>query len=166
MKAWIGIDVGASGAMVAMIEDGGIRIIRFQNSTEKEISDFCANLVFDYECNCFIEQVHAMPGQGVSSMFSFGESCGFIRGVLVATGIPFQMVTPQSWMKAMKIPKREIFRDPVSKKELPGSESKTDYKRRLKQKAEELFPHLKITNDVADALLIADYCKRIKTNTL
>ena len=46
-----------------------------------------------------VEKVGAMPGQGVSSMFSFGRSVGIIEGVLAAKQIPVTFVTPQSWQK-------------------------------------------------------------------
>lgn len=46
-----------------------------------------------------MEQVSAMPGQGVSSMFNFGESVGIIKGVLGALQIPVRFVTPQRWKK-------------------------------------------------------------------
>ncbi len=46
-----------------------------------------------------IEKVGAMPGQGVTSMFSFGRGCGVLDGVCGALGLPIVMVTPQSWKK-------------------------------------------------------------------
>jgi len=47
----------------------------------------------------FIERVGAMPGQGVTSMFSFGYSAGFVYGLVVAAGKPHTFITPQSWKK-------------------------------------------------------------------
>lgn len=47
----------------------------------------------------YLEKVHAMPGQGVSSMFKFGESFGIIKGVLGTLAIPYELVTPQAWKK-------------------------------------------------------------------
>lgn len=47
----------------------------------------------------FIERVQAMPQQGGSSMFKFGYSAGFIRGLIVAAGISLDMVEPQAWKK-------------------------------------------------------------------
>lgn len=38
-----------------------------------------------------------MPGQGVTSMFNFGKSAGYIEGVLTALGIPYQLVMPKRW---------------------------------------------------------------------
>lgn len=52
---------------------------------------------------CYLESVSAMPGQGVSSVFSFGKSAGIIEGVLAALNIPLVMVTPQRWKKQAKL---------------------------------------------------------------
>jgi crossover junction endodeoxyribonuclease RuvC len=82
-----------------------------------------------------------MPKQGVSSTFKFGVNYGFLRGMLTAHKIPFEEVTPQKWQKAM------------------GCLSKGN-KNVTKAKAQQLFPNLKITHKVADALLIAEYCRR------
>lgn len=46
-----------------------------------------------------VEKVNAMPGQGVSSMFTFGKSAGYIEGVLSAMGIPYQLIPPRVWKK-------------------------------------------------------------------
>jgi crossover junction endodeoxyribonuclease RuvC len=48
-----------------------------------------------------VEKVGAMPGQGVSSMFSFGRSVGIIEGVLAALQVPTTFITPQAWQKAI-----------------------------------------------------------------
>ena len=50
-----------------------------------------------------IEEVHAMPAQGVSSMFTFGMSYGIVRGVLAALGVPFMTTRPQEWKKIMRV---------------------------------------------------------------
>lgn len=47
----------------------------------------------------YIEQVSAMPGQGVSSMFKFGVSFGVLQGVASAFGLKIEFVTPQKWKK-------------------------------------------------------------------
>ena len=48
-----------------------------------------------------IERVHAMPKQGVTSMFTFGKTCGQIEGILAALGVPVEFVTPQAWKAAI-----------------------------------------------------------------
>ena len=51
-----------------------------------------------------IEQVAAMPGQGVSSMFRFGEAYGVAQGVLAALGCPISKITPTTWKRLVGIP--------------------------------------------------------------
>lgn len=46
-----------------------------------------------------IEKVHAMPKQGVTSVFTFGEGYGSIKGIAAGLAIPLIEVTPQRWMK-------------------------------------------------------------------
>ena len=53
--------------------------------------------------HAIVERVGAMPGQGVSSMFSFGRSLGVIEGVLAALGIPVSYVAPRVWQSALSV---------------------------------------------------------------
>ena len=48
---------------------------------------------------CVIESVHAMPGQGVSSCFTFGMGFGMVIGLAQAIGIPYELVAPTKWQK-------------------------------------------------------------------
>jgi len=49
----------------------------------------------------FIEAVHAMPKQGVSSMFNFGAGFGLVRGICAGLGLPYRLVRPQEWQRAV-----------------------------------------------------------------
>ncbi len=102
----------------------------------------------DLEIQAYLEKVHSMPGQGVSSTFKFGKGYGFLRGVLTANRVPFEDVTPRTWQSALGMKKSK-------------TESKTEWKNRLKAKAQQLFPHLKITLATADAILICEYGHRL-----
>jgi crossover junction endodeoxyribonuclease RuvC len=53
----------------------------------------------------FLEQVSAMPGQGVSSVFAFGKTYGAILGVIAAHSIPLTLVAPVVWKRALGVPK-------------------------------------------------------------
>ena len=94
-----------------------------------------------------LEKVHAMPGQGVTSMFSMELGYGMWLGLLAAFDIPHTLVTPQAWKKVM----------------MSGMGKEKDASR---IRALQLYPHL--SNDLklkkhhgrADALLIAEYIKR------
>ena len=101
----IGIDPGISGAIVVLEDD--IPVEWALMPTMKIGSQNRVNAVAlaallrgygnDSKVFAYVEQVHAMPKQGVSSMFSFGHSCGVIAGVLGAFEIPVTYVTPQLW---------------------------------------------------------------------
>lgn len=52
----------------------------------------------------YLEQVGAMPGQGVSSVFAFGKTYGIIIGVLAANGLPYTFVSPVTWKKKLQVP--------------------------------------------------------------
>jgi crossover junction endodeoxyribonuclease RuvC len=60
--------------------------------------------LYNVHATCaYVEQVGAMPGQGVSSMFAFGEAFGLAKGVLAGLGIPLQVVTPARWKRDMRL---------------------------------------------------------------
>lgn len=108
MSYMIGIDPGCSGAIVVLQSERcpePIEWMRMPTLKEGKASRVdCAELVrfledFD-NGHAYVEAVHAMPGQGVSSMFSFGHAAGSVMGVLAALRIPVTLVTPQRWKKA------------------------------------------------------------------
>mgnify|MGYP000349606282 CR=1 FL=1 len=140
-RAFIGIDPGQSGSIAVIFPSGNATWIKL-DSTDHDI----AGWLQDIQANsiCRIERVSAMPKQGVSSTFKFGRSFGFLQGLLVAFQIPFELVTPQKWQAFMSC--RTAGDKNVSK-----------------AAAQRLFPSLKITHANADALLIAEYCRRTAT---
>ena len=93
--------------------------------------------------NVVVEQVSAMPGQGVTSMFNFGQSFGVIKGVCAAMQLPIYYVRPVKWKK---------YYDLIN--------SQKDSSR---VKAIEMFPSFssmlsrKKDSNKADAILIANY---------
>jgi crossover junction endodeoxyribonuclease RuvC len=101
----LGIDPGATGALVLLenllpIEWTAMPTLKIGTATRVNapaLADWIASCCCEH---VYVEQVHAMPGQGVTSMFNFGHSCGTVMGVLGAMGIPHTMITPQAWKKA------------------------------------------------------------------
>ena len=130
----IGIDPGQSGG-IAFI---GNEVTAYKMpETERDVYD----LLEGYEgAVVFLEKVHSMPGQGVASSFKFGRGYGFLRGVITALKYPLHDVTPIKWQRML------------------GCLTKGD-KNVTKQKAQQLFPHIRITHATADCLLIAYYGK-------
>lgn len=136
----IGIDPGASGGIAILSEYP--TVVRKLDCTESEVCEWLRS--WDLEnAFAYIERVHSMPKQGVASSFKFGMSYGFLRGLLIGLEIPFEEVTPQKWQKFM------------------GCMSKGD-KRVTRARAQQLFPHIKVTHAIADSLLIAEYGRRLR----
>lgn len=90
-----GIDPGRGGGIAVIREDGSVATSVFDEAGYKSILQSLngSSLVI-------VEDVHAMPKQGVTSMFNFGFNKGWILGVLYALGIPTQLVSPQKWKRA------------------------------------------------------------------
>lgn len=114
----IGIDPGITGAL-AVVEDGK-RLLRLEdlptagngggkvkNSLDAaaltRITTDIKRLAGSEYLVAVLEKVAAMPGQGVSSMFSLGDTFGVIRGVLAAKAIPVHLASPTIWKKAMQL---------------------------------------------------------------
>ena len=108
----IGIDPGISGS-ICFFQDGKIiDVIEMPTMTEgkknkkqvngsqifNEISKKIKKLNKE-EIKVVIEQVSAMPGQGVTSMFNFGQSFGILKGICSAMQLPMYFVRPAKWKK-------------------------------------------------------------------
>ena len=105
----VGIDPGISGA-IAVLDAGGnltahsaMPVYQPAKATRVNPAALTAFLEPYRNAHAVLEQVGAMPGQGVASMFSFGHSAGVIEGVLAALGIGYELVVPQEWKKAYKL---------------------------------------------------------------
>jgi len=100
LKAWIGIDPGATGAYSILRENGNYEIEDWDD--EFVFSNIMAEWNEDYDITlAVVESQHSMPKQGVSSVFKFGTNYGLIRGVLAAHKIVTELVPPQTWQRAM-----------------------------------------------------------------
>ena len=108
----IGIDPGISGS-ICFLEDGIIKdVLEMPTMTEgkknkkqvngSQIYNEISFRIKTYEkknIKVVIEQVSAMPGQGVTSMFNFGQSFGILKGICSAMQLPIYFVRPAKWKK-------------------------------------------------------------------
>lgn len=139
----IGIDPGQSGG-IALIEyhNPSHAITYKMPDTVRGMIDVIQNaprkMGYTQVQAIYIERVHAMPGQGVSSSFKFGRNLGIVEAIAQTINAPLHWVRPATWQKSL------------------GCLTKGD-KRITKIKAQELFPQIKVTHAIADALLIALY---------
>jgi crossover junction endodeoxyribonuclease RuvC len=152
----IGIDPGISGS-ICFFQDGKIiDVVEMPTMTEgkknkkqvngsqifNEISDRIKKLD-KKDIKVIIEQVSAMPGQGVTSMFNFGQSFGILKGICSAMQLPMYFVRPTKWKKYFNLINSE--------------------KDASRTKAIEIFPYFsshlskKKDSNKADAILIASF---------
>ena len=152
----IGIDPGLSGS-ICFLKDGKILdVVEMPTMTEgkknkkqvngsqifNEIS-FRVKKLDKKDVKVIIEQVSAMPGQGVTSMFNFGQSFGILKGICSAMQLPMYFVRPAKWKKYFNLINSE--------------------KDASRTRAIEIFPYFsgqlsrKKDSNKADAILIASF---------
>ncbi len=150
MKTYLGIDPGSASGCIAFLtvhknEIVAYATIEFSKCTTKEWYDELEEFRQGIDIEAVLEKVHGLPGMGVQSVTAFAKNVGHIEMALISLDIPFKEVTPQTWMKYYGMKKEK-------------EESKTDWKRRLREHLQRILPNFKPTNDTADAMLIAYYC--------
>ena len=152
----IGIDPGISGAICFFHKGKVLDVIDMpvMNDGKKNKRQLNASQIFNEmsevqqkynnEKICVvIEQVSAMPGQGVTSMFNFGQSFGALKGICAAMQLPMYFVRPAKWKKYFNLIKSE--------------------KQASRTKAIEIFPQIsnklskKKDLNKADDILISSY---------
>tara|TARA_Y100001970_G_C14115139_1_gene793133 strand:+ start:151 stop:645 length:495 start_codon:yes stop_codon:yes gene_type:complete len=156
----IGIDPGISGAICFFEKGKVLDVIDMPTMAEgkknkrqingRQIFNEISSRIKNYSSNdikVVVEQVSAMPGQGVTSMFNFGQSFGVIKGICAAMQLPIFFVRPAKWKKYFEL-----------------INSQKDASR---TKAIEIFPKIssilskKKDANKADAILIASFFENI-----
>ena len=140
----IGIDPGITGSICFLQEGKIIDVVEMPNMPEGKKNKKQVNgaQIFQ-EIKVVIEQVSAMPGQGVTSMFNFGQSFGILKGICSAMQLPMYFVRPAKWKKYFNLINSE--------------------KDASRTKAIEIFPYFssqlsrKKDSNKADAILIASF---------
>lgn len=136
------IDPGKNGAL-AILNGEKVQTFRYDRDTYRcVLSDLRGE-----KAMCCLEHVSAMPGQGVTSMFHFGEGFGWLQGMLEAYGIPYELVRPQKWKKEFSVTADKNTSIEVCKRLFPGVN---------------LIPAgcRKENDNLAEALLLAEYARR------
>lgn len=115
MNYILGIDPGAHGAIAILdVKTGALIDVIDMPTTELKVGGKVKHRVspvfmraelglYALQARAVVEQVSAMPGQGVTSMFAFGEAFGIARGVLAGMGVPTDLVTPAKWKRDLKL---------------------------------------------------------------
>ena len=152
----IGVDPGISGSICFLLDGKILEVLEMPTMAEgkknkKQINgsqifneiNRVINKIQNQEVRVVIEQVSAMPGQGVTSMFNFGQSFGILKGICSAMKLPMYFVRPAKWKKYFNLINSE--------------------KDASRTKAIEIFPYFsqelskKKDANKADAILIASF---------
>ena len=142
---YIGVDVGKNGGYAVIYPNNTVVEAWSDEGFIEEMRNVALSDELSVAC---VEQVGAMPNQGVKSMFSFGKSAGFIEGVLRANLIPFQLVKPKEWKKEFGLNSDKAKSIEVCQRLFP----------KLNLLA---TPRCRVPHDgMAEALLMAEYAKR------
>ena len=110
----IGIDPGLSGAIAVMKNNKVLKIFEIpvmsegkKNKRQLNSAQLAKllkeNIKDGEEVSVVVEQVNAMPGQGVTSMFNFGQTFGAIKGICAALSLPIFFVRPSKWKKHFEL---------------------------------------------------------------
>jgi len=152
---FIGIDPGVSGGLACLDDDGSVIDARKMPETERDVLDLIVSLRGDPSevVRGVIERVRSSPQMGVTSAFTFGRSYGGLRMALLAAGVSFEEVLPHAWQTALGC------RTGGGKL---GERDQTAAKNKTKSHAQGWFAGVKITHATADALLLAEYVRRVE----
>ena len=110
----IGIDPGLSGAIAVLENNNVLNIFEIPVMSEgkknkKQLNSALLvnllkeNITSNEDVAIVVEQVNAMPGQGVTSMFNFGQTFGAIKGICAALEFPIFFVRPSKWKKHFEL---------------------------------------------------------------
>ena len=138
---FVGIDPGAGGGIAALDTAGQVQLVERMPPTDADILYVFRELRSRKPCRAILELVRASPQMGVVSAFTFGGCYRALKMGLLAADIPFDEITPRQWQGLLKCLSR-------------GDKNVT------KRRAQELFPGVKVTHAIADALLLAEFGRR------
>jgi len=166
---YLGVDPGVNGGLACIDSHGDTTRVIKMPGTDTDLWLAVSEMSELGEITCVLEKISSAPrrmGIGTckrcgntwpeskamnspKSMLTQGTNYGTIRMALLAAGIRFDEVGARKWQGIFGLVGH-------------GKETTTEKKNRHKDAAQKLFPSTKVTHYVADALLLAEYCKRIQ----
>lgn len=141
---YVGVDPGVLGGIAMLNADGGVLRVTKMPPTDRDLLAFLEDdWRRDAPIRAVLERAAASPQMGVISAFTFGKGYGALRMALAAVRIPYEEVAPAKWQTVL------------------GCRSGGD-KNVTKRRAQQLFPSITVTHMTADALLLAEFCRRLE----
>jgi len=184
MKTLIAIDPGVTGG-IAVLSTGTVLRADAEAykmpETCKDLHELLLNacyggamsgepfVVSRMNTRVYVEEVSGFIGkrQPGSRMFNFGRGYGQIEGILTAMRVPYVMVRPQAWQRALNIPKTSREKVPGTVDDLErlsiesgNTQAEREHKHVMRELAQRLYPTLKVTLGNCDALLLLEYARQ------
>lgn len=166
---FLGLDPGSSGGLAVIdtccaLEPVDCEVMpKTEADVWKWIKDFVSTpeqkSLYGHRVVAVVERVGGFMGASAGeeggeknrasahTMFKFGRGVGVLVGCLIAAGIPFEEISPQTWQKEYGMKRHH-------------GEKKPQWKGRLKACAQKLFPDVHLTLNTCDAVLLAEYARR------
>jgi len=147
---YLGIDPGySSGHLAFLNQEGKLIQLTSMPKIEQELVDLFHHwnrpgIWKIYSC---LENVHAMPGQGVSTMFKFGCNYGMLKMGMMTIADIWTIVDPRKWQKFFGLKRSKSWTDKEWKKHI-ANKARKDFPTQSKQ----------IKDSAADAIMLARYC--------
>ena len=160
MMSVIGIDPGLHGGLACLLHDAGatVRVMPLLGHGDLDTADLGAWLqamrISYPPIHVFLEKAQSMPKQGVASAYNYGRTCGLIEGTVRTLGLPYTMVPPAAWHRAIMA---GIPRDGRPKDRALIAAQRLFPLVSLLASARSRKPH----DGIIDALLIAEFGRRI-----
>lgn len=176
-KTYIGIDPGEQGFITVLFPNGEKEFYSIDENDDLDLARILKSIKErSWEVVACMEAIHAIFGAAAKSTFNFGQIFGILKGLLVATEIPYHLVAPKDWQKEIWIHQDEIY---ITKSRKQTDKSTGDVSEKLYKAvdtkptsinaARRIFPNIdlrkndrckKIDDNKVDSLLIAEYARR------
>lgn len=166
---YLAIDPGSKGFITLLKEDGTREFYSMLDGDTLDMAKFIRDAILRYSGNIMavMEEVHSIFGSSSKATFSFGEINGYIKGVLTALNVPYTLIQPKKWQKAVWINQDLVYE---SKTDKDGkSRRQINTKQTSYNAARRLFPTVDLRrtdkcknfdDNKVDSILIAEYARR------
>lgn len=171
LKILVAVDPGKSGGIAVALGSFSVSVYPMPD-TEGGVLNLLQAIADESGAEplrAVVEEVGGYLGesQPASRAFEFGRGFGFLLGVLQALGARVELVRPQAWQKALGLgssgrtkPRHGASDEEKKSVRQFNARAKAEWKKKLKQKAEQLYPGLDVTLKTCDSLLLLEFAKR------
>ncbi len=170
MKTYIAIDPGSKGFITIRHDNGLFEFIPIEGCNIHNLALKFQQLHISKDVFAVMEEVHAIFGSSAKATFAFGEINGLLKGLLIATGIPYQLVQPKTWQKEIWINQDMVVEyKKVVVKGVEQNRKDVNTKQTSFNAAKRLFPDIdlrksercrNLDDNKCDSLLLCEYARR------